>query len=388
MLLLHLIGSFSQQELYKNLIEKLQGFRYHQKVYVPVRSYAELGKNSLPESSDLSIYYSFILRKYHRILFFLKITDVYSDLKKKIDLNNIELIHCHTLFSEGAVALKLKRQYNTPYIVAVRNTDVNVFFKYMFHLRSKGVEILLNANHIVFITPSYVDEVLNKYIPINFRDDIKNKISIIPNGLNQYWLKNKSEKIIKKGEILKILYIGDFTPNKNISSVIKAVEQLKKEGVNISLTLVGGGGLNSSKILKQLNRCDKNVIKFHKRTESKEELLTFYKENDIFVMPSLKETFGIVYLEAMSQGLPIIFSQGQGVDGYFKENSPGYSVNPHSVEDIKNKIILASENIEELSTNSLKHIDAFSWDIISKRYDELYRGINLKIWAPSPKVCK
>ena len=43
-------------------------------------------------------------------------------------------------------------------------------------------------------------------------------------------------------------------------------------------------------------------------------------------MPSRYETFGLVYGEAMSQGLPIIYSKGQGVDGYFKEGTVGYGV--------------------------------------------------------------
>ena len=94
---------------------------------------------------------------------------------------------------------------------------------------------------------------------------------------------------------------------------------------------------------------------------------------DIFIMPSFHETFGLVYLEAMTQGLPIIYTKGQGVDGYFKENSPGYSVNPYSIDDIKNKIILTIENIQQLSANSLKHVGNFSWDIISNKYAELYK---------------
>jgi glycosyltransferase involved in cell wall biosynthesis len=58
----------------------------------------------------------------------------------------------------------------------------------------------------------------------------------------------------------------------------------------------------------------------------KEKLLNNYRNSDIFIMPSYNETFGLVYIEAMSQGLPIIYTQNEGVDGYFKEGSVGYSV--------------------------------------------------------------
>ena len=89
-------------------------------------------------------------------------------------------------------------------------------------------------------------------------------------------------------------------------------------------------------------------------------------------MPSFKETFGIVYLEAMSQGLPIIYSQNQGIDGYFKDRAPGYSVDPYSINDIKSKILLAFDNYEELSSNAFYQVDNFSWKDISKKYNELY----------------
>ena len=375
MLILQLISGFSQQELYKNFIEKLQGLGFRQKVYVPVRTAAELGKNNLPESPDLSIYYSFILRKYHRILFFLKIIDVYTDLRKKIELDNIELIHSHFLFSDGAVALKIKKELNIPYIVTVRNTDVNIFFKYMFHLRNKGVEILLNANRIIFITPAYVD-VVNKYIPLEHRITINKKILIIPNGLNEFWLRNKAIKPKKKKDVLRVLYLGDFTPNKNVKSIIEAVMRLEKHGFNIKLTLVGGGGVKSIYVMRQLKKCDSKIVQFFERTNDKETLLKYYRNNDVFVMPSFKETFGIAYLEAMSQGLPIIYTKGQGVDGYFPQNPPGYAVNPYDLEEIMQCIVSAYNNLNTLSQNGLNHVDSFSWDIITEKYFEIYNESN------------
>jgi glycosyltransferase involved in cell wall biosynthesis len=340
-----------------------------------VRRVKEINKNNIYNNNSIRIIYEHILKKYHRLLFNLKISQLTKRISETADLCNIGIIHSHFLFSDGAVALELKRKYNIPYIVAVRNTDVNVFFKYMFHLRNKGLNILLNAEHIIFLTPSYVNIVVNNYVPSQYKKVIEQKIVIIPNGLNEFWLRNKAIKTKKKKDLLSVLYVGNFTPNKNVISIIEAIEQLKKEGINIKLNLVGGGGPNSKKVVDRLNTCDNKVIKHFVHTSKKEDLLNYYNDNDIFVMPSFKETFGIVFLEAMSQGLPIIYTKGQGVDGYFQHDSPGYAVNSKNINDLKQKIMLAFDNIEKLSSNSLLHINAFSWDIISKKYCALYDTI-------------
>jgi glycosyltransferase involved in cell wall biosynthesis len=92
-------------------------------------------------------------------------------------------------------------------------------------------------------------------------------------------------------------------------------------------------------------------------------------------MPSFNETFGIVYLEAMSQGLPILYSQNQGIDGYFNYRIPGYSVDPNNLNDIKNKILKAFKNHKKLRINALYHVDKFSWKKITLSYNKLYSDI-------------
>lgn len=57
----------------------------------------------------------------------------------------------------------------------------------------------------------------------------------------------------------------------------------------------------------------------------------------VFAMPSIFETFGLVYLEALSQNLPVVYTKGQGIDGMF-DNTVGIGVDPLSVEEIKNAI--------------------------------------------------
>jgi glycosyltransferase involved in cell wall biosynthesis len=83
--------------------------------------------------------------------------------------------------------------------------------------------------------------------------------------------------------------------------------------------------------------------------KSPSELIEIYSSQDISVMPSFYESFGLVYAEAMSQGLPVIYTKGQGFDGQFPEGYIGYHVDADSSQNISNGILSVVENYGEIS---------------------------------------
>ncbi len=105
-------------------------------------------------------------------------------------------------------------------------------------------------------------------------------------------------------------------------------------------------------------------------------LINFYKTCDIFIMPSLTETFGLVYVEALSQGLPIIYTKDQGIDGFYEEGYVGFHVDPHDIDDIGKKIIMIINNYDTLTDNIRNLLlDTFDWNNIAKRYIDCYTSI-------------
>lgn len=93
----------------------------------------------------------------------------------------------------------------------------------------------------------------------------------------------------------------------------------------------------------------------------------------VFAMPSIYETFGLVYLEALSQNLPIIYTKEQGVDGMF-DDTIGIGVNPLSIEEIKKAIkIILQENSKYGNLNV--HFEDFKWREIASKYICMYKHI-------------
>jgi glycosyltransferase involved in cell wall biosynthesis len=343
-------------------------------VYVPVRNVDLLDKYPIKDNSKIKIIYSLILSKWHRLFFKKKISAVYKDLENKIGFSDVDLVHAHFLFSDGAIASEIKKKHGLRYVVTVRNTDINIFFKYLFHLRSTGLSILKEADAIIVLNPKYRTTLLT-FVPGKLKEEIKKKINIIPNGLDRLWIENTFSRASKSKEgTIKIIFVGEFSKNKNIENSIRAIERLRNTGLDIEFILVGNYGDNCKRI-QFLQEQRKSYIRIIDRISDKEILLKWYRYADIFLMPSFLESFGIVYLEAMSQGCPVIFSKNQGIDGYFEEGYIGYSVDPVNVTSICEAIIKTIKNYSDLSKNCVNSINQFSWERVAAETSKVYNSI-------------
>lgn len=369
MKILHVNSYYNTGKFYKNIFDRQIDNNLEIKVYVPtIRTFKfvnfDYGKYTM---------ISRINNKYDRIIFHLKHKKIYKDIKEKNDILTFNLVHAHSLFSNGYIAYKLKKEFNIPYIVAVRNTDINVFFKYMIHLRRLGVKILNNASNIIFLSESYKNKLIDEFIPESLKEKILNTSTIIPNGIDDYWLENKnSSKHHFSGKIINIIYAGTIDKNKNLITTVKAIDILKQNGYKIKYTVVG----------RVINKNVFNYIMKYPFVEyisqqPKEELIKLYREHDIFVMPSINETFGLVYAEAMSQGLPVIYSKGQGFDKQFEEGCVGYHVNCFDEVEIADKILCILNNYNEFYNNCIKLCNKFNWQTIVQEYQNIYTKIML-----------
>ena len=340
--------------------------------YVPV-SKGYIARDECQGSKEKNLTRVECYNKIDRFIFHLKHRKILKNIIKKIDINQYDCFHAHSLFSNGYIAMKTKEKFNKPYIVAVRDTDVNTFFKKMIHLRGLGNQILKEAAGVVFLSSSYRNTMIDKYVKDKYKDSVLAKSYVIPSGIDKFWLENKgSPKKIESRQI-KLLSVGAITKRKNILTTIKVIEILKGKGYHVTLTVVGK--VIDKSIYKEIQK--KHFVK-HISLKPKNELLKIYREHDIFVMPSITETFGLVYPEAMSQGLPVIYTRGQGFDGQFNEGEVGYSVRYNSAEEIERRVRDIIENYEAISKNCIAKVNRFDWDKITNEYINMYLRMNKK----------
>ncbi|MGM0843734.1 MAG: glycosyltransferase family 4 protein [Bacillota bacterium] len=375
MRLLHISSYYITNKLYMNLYKQLSHEGLHQEVFIPIRQESLTGVNQLPEVyTDVNYYYRNIIKKHDKFLYHNKINKQMKHIEKSIWSNTqIDFIHAHTVFSDGGTAYKLHKKYGTEYIVNVRRADIISFFKYAIHLRPFMYKVLRNAKAIVFISQAYKGKTF-ELLPKEVLADIEHKCHIIPNGIDDYWHQHtpSERNEICKDEI-RLLFIGLIDENKNLGSVLSACAKLKEQGKNISLQVVGSGPLEekNKQLCKELNIEDQ--VTFHGYVKDQKKIAEIMTNTDIFVMPSFTETFGLVYIEAMSQGVPVIFSEGQGIDGVFNEGEVGYPVNPNDPDTIVEAIGKIINHYPEMSANGIRESKAFKWANVAERYIELYQ---------------
>ena len=202
----------------------------------------------------------------------------------------------------------------------------------------------------------------------------REKCIVIPNGIDDYWVNNIYLKERILSHPIKIITAGRIEKNKNQLTVAKAVERMIASK-NYKMIYEIVGDVKSNKLYKQL--CNYSFVEF-KPFLKKENLITEFRKADIYVMASHTETFGLVYAEAMTQGMPVVYSKGQGFDEQFEDGVVGFSVDSTDFHDIVRGIENTIEHFFEISTNAIKLCKKFDWSIVVSNLVKIYEQTILK----------
>jgi glycosyltransferase involved in cell wall biosynthesis len=373
--LLHICSDLARQSIYSDLLAELRANRLSQIAYAAVRTHEELRRiTEIRRRTSVPVHLRKLLTPLDRVFFRRKVSRITRDLETVVDLSKISLVHAHFLYSDGAVALQINRRRKIPFIVSVRNTDVNLFMRLRPDLLRIATEVLLASRAIVFVTPSYVARVLKKLDASTARI-VQQKIEIVPNGISARWLEDQPisrchDSTVGKHSV-QVVYVGDFSRNKNVKKLIAAVELLNRRRP-ARITLVGAGGADQNWVRKRASSVD-GVLTWRGRVEDSDELRRIYREHDVFVMVSHKETFGLVYLEALSQGLPVVHSRGEGIDGYFNGLNIAESADPTNIKEIAEKIEILADRSAYVGVQCREIARAFEWGTVARRHLSIYR---------------
>lgn len=373
MQVLHINSNYLTSKLHENLLDHLENENIHNTVYMPIKE--ETQENFLYESK-YEVYHPIAFKNIDKFIFTYKQRKIYQKLKQTVNPAQYDIIHAHTLFTDGNVAYRLKKEYGIPYIVAVRGfTDIDGFFKKRINLRKRGRQILKHADKIIFLSETNRQELLSKYIKNEtFKKEIMEKSIIIPNGINAEYFENKGQpKKLDPSKPIRFIQVGQIRKRKNGLGSIQAIRLfMEKTGIEAQLLFVGK--IVEKDYAEQINKEGQGLVTIHSPVEVN-ELISIYRENDIFIMPSFSETFGLVYPEAMSQGLPVLYTKGQGFDGQYEDGYVGYPACVDNPKDIAEKIQWIVKDYKELSENALEAYDKFNWEILSENYKEIYLNI-------------
>ena len=351
MRILHISADFSNTTVHSNLYKQLDKLGIEQIIFNPIRIQKRntIGRNEFLGAHTRFVYAD-VVKPFHRYTYHIKRWAIFHALQKKVDLKGVDMVHATSLFTDGGQAYKIYKKYHIPYIVAVRTTDISGFLEKLPNTWVAGRKILKNARMVFFISKALMDKFTNHKVIKPILPKIKDKMLLVPNGIDDYFIDNVCHEP-HSGH--KVLYVGNFSNNKNVFRLSQAVLELRKEDGfrDVSLTLVGGGKATGNDVQLMIDT-HPDAIQFLGPIYDKDMLCKMFRSHSVFAMPSIAETFGLVYLEALSQNLPVVFTKGQGIDGLF-DDTIGIGVNPASVEDIQNAIKTILATPDKYSNSSI-----------------------------------
>lgn len=174
-----------------------------------------------------------------------------------------------------------------------------------------------------------------------------------------------------------ILYVANYTPRKSPETVIRSFAELRDRGLEHELVIVGGGYHESA----ITNRTDKLGIDEHVAFTgflNEKEIAHLYSACDVFVFPTLHETFGMPVLEAMASGAPVVSSNCTAIpevagNAAHLIDDP---TDPIELADIVRDIIENPAIKQQMVKDGIQRSRKFSWEQTADRINELLFELN------------
>lgn len=276
--------------------------------------------------------------------------DIIKKLPNDVDISSYDIIISH--MPSGIIfANKLAKIFDKPLVCGVHVSDIEVLTKpiYSFYFKKQLQDAYQNAKKIAcrsFVLQKKFDEIM---------PDLKEKTFVAPSGIDTAII-NQQKSVFSSP--IKVLTCANLIKRKNVDKLILAVKDLKE----FELTIIGDG-----KEFDNLNKISKEVnFTGHLPPE---KVLEQMQNADIFVLPSVNETFGMVYLEAMASGCITVCTKNDGVDGIIKDGENGFLCDP-TPESIKEVLLKIKdyENIEKVRENSLLTVKEYTQQSCAQRY--------------------
>jgi D-inositol-3-phosphate glycosyltransferase len=318
-------------------------------------------------------------------------------VKSFVESKNIhyDLIHSHYWMS-GIAAIELSDCWNIPFLhmfhtlVLMKNRIARSPQEMEGEYRLIGEKkVIAKANRIIAATLAEKSQLEFLY------DTPSSKISVIPPGVDIRHFypipKDEAKEVVGvPQEATMILFVGRIEPLKGIDNLIQAISLNHKSGVldccPHTLIIIGGEPdakpeeMNAEMarlqdMVEELN-IENFVIFLGKQDQ--QMLPYYYSAAEVVVMPSHYESFGMVALEAMACGTPVIASQVGGLAFLVRDGETGFVVPGNDIQSLANRLMELIKDKElrnKLGNKSTEYAQMYAWETISTKMIEVYNQI-------------
>ena len=273
-------------------------------------------------------------------------------------INNLDIVHIHGLFTMAIAALYVSKKHGLPKILTY-HTPADRYLEYIAKnkLLKKTLKELYNLWEKEFLNSCQMVTCPSDVIKEMLLDKGVNNIAILSNGVDLDFFKPiekgkfRSKHNIRAEKVIG--YCGRIDYEKHLEDLIEISDKFDGE-----IIIAGEGPAKNYYLKAAMGRRNIKFMDFL----SREELLGFYSLLDFFIFPSTVETQGLVALEAMACGTPVIGADALALKDTIQNGVNGYLYESGRKDDLVKKIELAYKNKSRLSNNCRKYAEHHSVD--------------------------
>jgi len=309
-----------------------------------------------------------------------KIPRVYSGylpsqaLLQSLLSTNADVIHAHSyVYFPTYVSAIAKKMMNTVFVLTTHQPPVesasrNRLLMFLYN-SSVGLFALKTADGVIAVTRSE-KSFLQSHVGVS-----PSKIKVIPEGVDLQAFYPERKKAEKR---VIILFVGRLSKEKGLRYLVEAIPNVIAIYPRAQFMLVGEDCGVKHELLKLADELEvKNRILFLEPRFGS-ELSKIYRISTIFVLPSLYETFGLVVLEAMASGIPVVTTKVGGVETLIEHGFNGLLVSPRNPSALAESIVtlLSKKSLyKRIRKQAIETSKTYSWNKIAEKIEACYESL-------------
>lgn len=279
------------------------------------------------------------------------------------NFGKVDLIHAFVTFPGGYIAMKLAEKYKIPYVITEEMSPFrpDIFMNPKHRIGEQVFLPLKSAAKVIAVSPAAAQEI-SSYSG--------SPVTYIPNMVDEHFF--TPPKNVARQRKFCFFTLGRMVEQKGIPILLEAISKLKNKNV---LFRIGGDGenLNQYKQLSQAMSLDN--IEWLGALDRKQARQHF-QDCHAFVLPSLHESMGVVFAEAIACGKPVIATKCGGPESIVNEDN-GLLTEVGNSDDLAHKIILMMDNYDQYHPATIRadFLQRFSREAVSSQLMEAYQEI-------------
>jgi N-acetyl-alpha-D-glucosaminyl L-malate synthase BshA len=293
----------------------------------------------------------------------------------------VDIIHTHWLIPQSLIGAVFHRITGVPHVATIHGSDLNLMktntvFKFL-------CRFIVRNSDMITVNSTYMKQQLLSIVP-----DSVQKIQVIPMGVEseKYQKLNFADMKQKIGTKHIILNVGRLIDWKGTIHLIDAIPMVLQHAPDTRLLIIGSGPEKEHLVQRTHELSLEEKVKFLGKVND-DDLVAYYHVADVFVLPSVNksgktEGLGVVLLEAMASGCPVIGSNVGGIPDIITDCENGFVVPERDSIQLAERIVrllLDTELRETFRKNGYNKIkESFSWDRISNQFASVYQQVLVK----------